>query len=250
MNVSDQSIPRRQSSFFGRRKGHRLRSHQAAVVERLLPQLALDLATSAPVHLAQLFETRVSDVNLEIGFGGGEHLLAEACAHPDAGFIGCEPYLNGLAKILARLAAEPLGNIRLFAGDAAELLDWVPAGSLARIDLIHPDPWPKRRHWKRRFVQARTIAAMARALRAGGEFRFVSDVADYAAWTLQQFSRSSEFYWTAERADDWRLPWPGFTHTRYGRKAEREGRSATFLIFRRQPRTDTSPTPADGPSRT
>jgi tRNA (guanine-N7-)-methyltransferase len=121
----------------------------------------------------------------------------------------------------------------LFAGDAAELLAWLPPRSLSRIDLIHPDPWPKRRHWKRRFVQHATIAAMARVLQEGGEFRFVSDIDDYAAWTLSHLSHSPDFVWTAERADDWRLPWAGFSMTRYGRKAEREGRKATYLRFRR-----------------
>jgi tRNA (guanine-N7-)-methyltransferase len=224
----------RQTSFFGRRKGHKLRAHQAGLVDQLLPQFAIDTAAPPPENLAALFAARTDSVRIEIGFGGGEHLLAEAHAHSGAGFIGCEPYLNGLAKILARLEAEPAENLRLFAGDAAELLAWLPAASLERIDLIHPDPWPKRRHWKRRFVQHATIAATARVLKAGGEFRFVSDIDDYAAWTLDLFQRSADFTWTAERADDWRQPWIGFTHTRYGAKAVREGRAATYLIFRRQ----------------
>jgi len=224
----------RQTSFFGRRKGHKLRPHQAGLVDQLLPKLAVDIAAPPPNKLAELFAADVDNVRLEIGFGGGEHLLAEAHGHAGTGFIGCEPYLNGLAKILARLAAEPAANLRLFAGDAAELLAWLPAASLQRIDLIHPDPWPKRRHWKRRFVQQATIAAMARVVKAGGEFRFVSDIDDYAAWTLDLFRRSADFTWTAERAHDWRKPWPGFTHTRYGAKAVREGRAATYLIFRRR----------------
>ena len=126
-----------------------------------------------------------------------------------------------------------LGNIRLFAGDAAELLAWAPPRSLARIDLIHPDPWPKRRHWKRRFVQDATVNAMARVLKPDGEFRFVSDIDDYCAWTLAHLSRSADFVWTAEQASDWRLPWPDYTMTRYGRKAEREGRKAAYLRFRK-----------------
>ena len=172
-------------------------------------------------------------VRLEIGFGGGEHLIAEARAFPDTGFIGCEPYVNGMAKILTQIEAHNIGNIRLFAGDAAELLAWAPPRSLARIDLIHPDPWPKRRHWKRRFVQDATVAAMARVLKPDGEFRFVSDIDDYCAWTLAHLLRSPDFAWTAERADDWRLPWADYTMTRYGRKAEREGRQAAYLRFRR-----------------
>ena len=111
-----------------------------------------------------------------------------------------------MAKILSRIESDDIRNIRLFAGDATELLAWLPDRSLDRIDLIHPDPWPKRRHWKRRFVQDATVAAMARVLSAGGEFRFVSDIDDYTAWTLAHFSRSSNFCWTAERASDWRNP--------------------------------------------
>jgi tRNA (guanine-N7-)-methyltransferase len=181
-----------------------------------------------------LFGSDTRHFRLEIGFGGGEHLVAEARNAPLTGFIGCEPYVNGMAKILAQIEAHGIGNIRLLAGDAAELLAWLPPRSLERIDLIHPDPWPKRRHWKRRFVQDATIAAMARVLRPKGEFRFVSDIADYCAWTLWHVARSSDFVWLAERADDWRLPWPGFTMTRYGKKAERERRVANYLRFARR----------------
>jgi tRNA (guanine-N7-)-methyltransferase len=222
-----------QGSFFGRRKGHKLRSHQADLIEHLLPRLSLEIGDQRPSDFAGLFDTPIDHVRLEIGFGGGEHLVAEARTFPNIGFIGCEPYVNGMAKILAQIETHRVNNIRLFAGDAAELLAWAPPNSLARIDLIHPDPWPKRRHWKRRFVQDATIAAMARVLRDGGEFRFVSDIDDYGAWTLSHFSRSSDFAWTAERACDWRAPWSGYTMTRYGRKAEREGRRAIYLRFRK-----------------
>jgi tRNA (guanine-N7-)-methyltransferase len=222
-----------QRAFFGRRKGHKLRAHQADLIAHLLPRLAIDITGSRYGDLTGLFDAPVDSVRLEIGFGGGEHLIAEARAFPNTGFIGCEPYVNGMAKILTLIEAGDIGNIRLFAGDAAELLAWVPAMSLARIDLIHPDPWPKRRHWKRRFVQDATIAAMARALARGGEFRFVSDISDYCAWTLSHFMRASDFLWTAERATDWREPWADYTMTRYGRKAEREGRTAAYLIFKK-----------------
>jgi tRNA (guanine-N7-)-methyltransferase len=224
-----------QGSFFGRRKGHKLRSHQAQLIEELLPRLALDLARPAPPDLRVLFDVPVKDVRLEIGFGGGEHLVAEAQAFPETGFIGVEPYVNGMAKILAQLEAQRIANVRLLAGDAAELLAWAPPHALRRIDLIHPDPWPKRRHWKRRFVQDATIAAVARVLKADGEFRFVCDIDHYCAWTLAHFARSNDFSWTAERADDWRRPWQAYTMTRYGRKAEREGRKAAYLIFQRIP---------------
>jgi tRNA (guanine-N7-)-methyltransferase len=231
--ADDAASAHARGSFFGRRKGHKLRIHQADLIDNLLPHLALDIAAPAPARLADLFDGDVEDVRLEIGFGGGEHLIAEAQAFPNIGFIGCEPYVNGMAKILAQIEAANIGNIRLFAGDAAELLAWLPKASLSRIDLIHPDPWPKRRHWKRRFVQDRTIAAMARVLKPGGEFRFVCDIDDYCAWTLSHLARSSDFKWLAERADDFRQPWEGYTMTRYGRKAAREGRKAAYLRFRR-----------------
>jgi tRNA (guanine-N7-)-methyltransferase len=230
--AGDDAATHSHGSFFGRRKGHRLRVHQLELIEELLPRLSLDIQSPAPSELAGLFDRPVDGIRLEIGFGGGEHLIAEALAFPAIGFIGCEPYVNGMAKILAQIEVHNIVNIRLFAGDAAELLAWTPPHGLVRIDLIHPDPWPKRRHWKRRFVQDATVAAMARALKPHGEFRFVSDIDDYCAWTLQHLARSDDFVWTAERAADWRLPWSGYTMTRYGRKAEREGRVAAYLRFR------------------
>ncbi len=230
---SDDDAAHPHGSFFGRRKGHKLRAHQADLIEHLLPRLALDIGSPSPPDLAALFDPPVDHVRLEIGFGGGEHLIAEARAFPKLGFIGCEPYVNGMAKILAQIETCKVGNIRLFAGDAAELLAWAPPRSLARIDLIHPDPWPKRRHWKRRFVQDATVAALARALKPHGEFRFVSDIDDYCAWTLAHLARAPDLVWTAERADHWRLPWTDYTMTRYGRKAEREGRRAAYLRFRK-----------------
>jgi tRNA (guanine-N7-)-methyltransferase len=221
-------------AFFGRRKGHKLRPRQAGLFETLLPRLAIDLKSPAPAELASLFPDQpVAAVCLEIGFGGGEAMLAEAKAHPQTGFLGVEPFVNGMAKALAAIETEGLRNIRLHFDDAVNLIAWLPASSLRRIDLIHPDPWPKRRHWKRRFVQDEMVEQLARILRLGGEFRFVTDVADYAAWTLQRLIRSPHFAWTAQCADDWRNPWPGFVGTRYHAKATREQRSSCFLLFRK-----------------
>jgi tRNA (guanine-N7-)-methyltransferase len=217
-------------AFFGRRKGHPLRARQAELFDTLLPRLALNLDVPAGT-LAALFPVPVDDIRLEIGFGGAEHLIAQAKANPRSGFIGAEPFVNGMAKALAAIEAEKLANIRLHHADAADLLDWLPAASLTRIDLLYPDPWPKRRHWKRRFVSDASIAKLARILRPGGEFRFATDWSDYAAWTLQRVLRAREFVWTAERADDWRRPWPGFTPTRYEAKAIREGRVPCYLVF-------------------
>ena len=196
-------------AFFGRRKGKKLRPHQAGLIDTLLPRLALDLTISPPADLRELFG-KADDVRLEIGFGGGEHFVSEAERHPQTGFIGAEPFVNGMAKALAMIDARSLSNIRLHHGDAAELLAWLPPSSLQRVDLLYPDPWPKRRHWKRRFVQDKSVAAIARVLKSGGEFRFATDIADYVAWTLVRLLRSRDFVWTAECADDWRLPWSGF----------------------------------------
>jgi tRNA (guanine-N7-)-methyltransferase len=235
MRPSDRTTADRQAprAFFGRRKGHKLKPRQAALFDELLPQLALDLSVKAPADLRTLFGG-VEDLRLEIGFGGGEHLAAEADRAPRTGFIGSEPFVNGMAKMLSLIGAQNLRNVRLHHGDAAELLAWLPDRSLARVDLIYPDPWPKRRHWKRRFVQAASIAQLARILKSGGEFRFATDIADYAAWTLRHLAQSPGFAWCAERADDWRLPWPGFSGTRYEAKAKRAGRVPCYLIFRRR----------------
>lgn len=228
----DEPPRKRTGAFFGRRKGHALRPRQATLFETLLPKLAIDLSKPAPANLRSLFRD-VDDVRVESGFGGGEHLIAEAERDPRVGFIGIEPFVNGMAKALASIEERGLKNIRLHHGDAAEVLAWLPPASLSRFDLIYPDPWPKRRHWKRRFVQDASVAAIARIVRPTGEFRFASDIPDYVAWTLARLMRSPDFVWTAERADDWRMPWPGFTRTRYEAKALRQGRVPCYLIFRR-----------------
>lgn len=220
--------------FFGRRKGHRLRPAQARLLATLLPELTVDLDRPAPPGLELIFPIPVDSVYLEIGFGSGEHLVREAQAHPRVGFIGCEPFVNGMAKALAAIDALKLVNIRLHHGEAKPLLAWLPEASLSRVDLLYPDPWPKRRHWKRRLIQDESIAMCARVLRAGGLLRFATDWPDYAAWTLERFLRSPDFEWLAERADDWRRPWSGYVATRYERKARAHGRVPCYLTFRRR----------------
>ena len=225
--------PHHARAFFGRRKGHRLRARQAELIETVLPRLVVDIGHPPPADLATLFPMTVDEIQLEIGFGGGENMIAQAIARPRTGIIGVEPFVNGMAKALAAIETAGLRNILLHFDDAIALLAWLPDASLARIDLIHPDPWPKRRHWKRRFVQHATVEQFARILRRGGDVRFVTDIADYAAWTLRHFVQSPDFAWTAERADDWRKGWPDFAGTRYHAKAAREQRPPCFLIFRR-----------------
>ena len=231
--TNPESAAHPRGAFFGRRKGHRLRKQQAALYDQLLPQLSLDLAQAAPRELASVFPFPPERLRLEIGFGGGEHLLHEARTHPATGFIGCEPFINGMAKMLAALEREKLPNIRLHAGDALHLLDWLPTGSLDRIDILYADPWPKKRHWKRRFISDDNVARFARVLKPGGRLRFASDIDSYVEWTLVRLLRSPDFVWLAVKADDWRLPWPGFPGTRYEQKALREGRKPVYLEFRR-----------------
>jgi tRNA (guanine-N7-)-methyltransferase len=221
-----------QRAFFGRRKGHPLKPRQAALFETLLPRVTLDLSKPAPADLRALFAD-ADAVRLEIGFGGAEHLIAQAVANPRIGFIGSDAFINGVAKALAGIEEHKLVNVRLHFGDASELLDWLPAGSLARVDLLYPDPWPKRRHWKRRFIQDETLKRLARILKKGGELRFATDIADYAVYALARVLRSHDFEWTAERADDWRKPWADFGGTRYEAKAKREGRVPAYYIFRK-----------------
>jgi tRNA (guanine-N7-)-methyltransferase len=222
-----------QRAFFGRRKGHALKPRQAALFDTLLPTLALDLSKPAPPDLRTLFPLPVDTVRLEIGFGGAEHLIDQAKANPRTGFIGTDAFINGVAKALVAIDESKLPNIRLHFGDASELLDWLPDGVFARIDLLYPDPWPKRRHWKRRFVQDESLKRLARILKKGGELRFATDIPDYAAYALARVLRSKDFIWTAECADDWRKPWPDFSGTRYEAKAKREGRTPVYFIFRK-----------------
>ena len=218
-------------AFFGRRKGHALRAHQAALFSTLLPKLALDLSKPAPSDPRRLFGIAVDEVRLEIGFGGGEHFVAQALANPRVGLIGIEPFVNGMAKALAAIEQHKLANVRLSSEDASRVVNWLPAANLSRIDLLYPDPWPKRRHWKRRFVQDESLARLARLLKPDGELHFATDIGDYAAWTLARILRSPDLEWTAERADDWRTPWPDFVRTRYEAKAVREGRVPHYFTF-------------------
>ena len=214
-------------SFFGRRKAKKLRSGQADLFQTLLPRLILP--GDLPADLKSLFPAQVREVRLEIGFGGGEHLLAAARAEPDVGHIGCEPFINGMAKMLSSIQREGLSNIRLWPDDAAPLLERMPGASLARIDLFYPDPWPKRRQRKRRFVCAETLRQMARTLTPGGMFRFASDIDDYVGWTLLRLSNEPRLRWTAEQARDWLEPHQGWVRTRYEAKAILAGRVPSYI---------------------
>ena len=219
-------------ALYGRSKGKTLRSYHARLIEDLLPILELGgIPLGDP---AQLFAFTPAAIHLEIGFGGGEHLAQRAREAPDFGFLGCEPFLNGVAKLLAAIDAEGLANIRVRAGDARPLIEELPPGSLDRIYILYPDPWPKRRQRKRRLIGSETIAEFARVLKIGGDLRFATDIDDYAGWTLDRFLDSEAFEWLAAKADDWRRPWDGWTSTRYEAKARAEGRQTAYLTFRRR----------------
>ena len=232
LSADERPGARRAGALHGRRKGKKLRTYHAGLIDDLLPKLTLDV--SGPIDPAALFDFTPADLRLEIGFGGGEHLAAEAARAPLTGFIGCEPFVNGVAKLLAEIDSGGLRNILIHSGDAADVIARLPAASLAQVDLLYPDPWPKRRQRKRRFVSDASLAQLARALRPGGELRFATDIDDYAGWTLARVLRSPDFVWEAEGPLDWMEPWPGWTRTRYEEKAVREGRPPVYLTFRRR----------------
>jgi tRNA (guanine-N7-)-methyltransferase len=224
-------LSRASEAFFGRRRGKAMRPAQAAALEKGLARYGIDLAEPPPPDLAQLFDADVRSIRLEIGFGGGEHLLHEASTNLDSGFIGVEPFVNGMAKAMSAMAAEPRANLRVYDDDATRLLDWLPAQSLDGIDLLYPDPWPKKRHWKRRFVNSANLDRFARVLKSGGRFCFASDIERYVDWTLLACRAHGSFEWQAAEARDWQEPFPGWPGTRYEAKAIREGRRPAYLTF-------------------
>lgn len=220
---------------WGRRQGKRLRARQQALLDEFLPRIAIAAPSAEGISdPGALFgDLRPCEIWLEIGYGAGEHLAAQAAAHPQAGLIGCEVFRQGIAKALARIADAGLVNIRLFEGDARRLMAALPDRSLARVFLLFPDPWPKTRHHKRRFVQVETLSEIARLLSDGGLFRVASDLPGYVRWTLERMARHAAFEWTAEGPADWRVRPPDWPPTRYEAKAVREGRAPAYLEFRR-----------------
>ncbi|TCL72219.1 tRNA (guanosine(46)-N(7))-methyltransferase TrmB [Rhizobium sp. BK251] len=220
-------------AFFGRRKGKALRTQQAEKLKTLLPAFLIDLTTPSPQPLDVLFPVPVRRLRLEIGFGGGEHLISRALEDPTTGFIGVEPFINSMQKLLARVDETGAHNVRVYNDDATQLLDWLPNSCLDQIDLLYPDPWPKRKHWKRRFVSKVNLDRFHRVLKPEGLFCFASDIDTYVDWTLIACRDHGGFEWTAENAADWIQPFAGWPSTRYEAKAKREGRSSAYLTFRR-----------------
>ena len=218
---------------YGRRKARPLSERKDRLLSELLPSLRLPLDKPAPSPLTGLFAPRVTDIWLEIGFGSGEHLFWQAEHNPDVGFIGCEPFINGVASLLGKIEAAKLATIRIHDGDAREVLSWLPDNSIGRIFVLFPDPWPKKRHQKRRLISPETIGQAARVLIPGGELRFASDNADYAGEALLSILTNGAFAWTADRAKDWRMRPSDWPETRYERKALSVGAKPAYLSFRR-----------------
>lgn len=219
-------------ALYGRTKGHPLRQRQQALVDDLLPRISTPDPEQGPIDLKAMFPVARA-VELEIGFGGGEHLAWQAARALDTGFIGAEPFINGVAQLLQKIDMEGLKNIRVRHGDARPLIEALPSASLSRIYVLHPDPWPKKRHFKRRMISPWFFAEAARLLKSGGELRVASDIPDYVRWTLMHARDAPAFAWTAETAADWRTRPDDWPQTRYEAKARREGRPPAYLKFRR-----------------
>lgn len=223
-------------NFYGRFKGKGLRPAQQAYLDEDLPHRGLagvdweDNPEREKIDLAEVFGPR--DVWLEIGFGSGEHLVHQGETHPDVGLIGCEPFVNGVATCLGKLRKSSADNIRLHPGDARDLFDVLPDAAISKAFLLYPDPWPKKRHHRRRFVTPEHLEPLHRVLKPGAEFRVATDIPDYVRQTLEEVPRAG-FEWLAEGPGDWRTPWDDWLSTRYEQKALREGRVPHYLTFRK-----------------
>ena len=219
--------------LYGRRKGKRLRQRQDGLVSDLLPQIELNLSSGA-IAPEVLFGRPSAELRMEIGFGDGARLIEQATLNPDIGFIGCEPFVNGVAKALAAIDHGGIRNLRVHNGDARDVLEALPEHSIDRIELLYPDPWPKRRHHKRRILSDEFLSATARVLKPGAALRFATDIDDYCGWGLARVQRSPDFLWLAQEPADWLQPWDGWQATRYEQKARREGRTSAYLTFIRK----------------
>lgn len=225
-------------NFYGRIKGKGLRDSQ----EKYLSEDLADLSPSGVTWSENPNRDQIDPkewfgddrpVWLEVGFGGGEHLVHQAVQNPDVGIIGCEPYINGVAMLLGKIRKAEASNLKVFAGDARDMMDVLPEGSVDRAFLLYPDPWPKKKHHRRRFVTPEHLDPLARCLSKGAIFRIATDIEDYVRQALEQVLHRGDFEWLAEGPDDWRVAWPDWISTRYEQKAFREGRKPHYLTFRK-----------------
>ncbi|SFN69031.1 tRNA (guanine-N(7)-)-methyltransferase [Roseovarius lutimaris] len=224
-------------NFYGRFKGKTLRPSQEAYLDEDLAKLspgAVDWDVNPDreaIDLKPLFGEK--DVWLEIGFGGGEHMVHQAVQTPDVGIIGCEPFINGVAMLLGKIRAAEAENIAVYPGDVRNMFDVLPEASISRAFLLYPDPWPKKRHHRRRFVTQEYLTPLCKVLKKGAILRVATDIPDYVRQTLEEVPRHG-FEWLAERPADWREPWDDWISTRYEQKALREGRVPHYLTFRKR----------------
>ena len=224
-------------NFYGRIRGKTMRASQKEYLESDLADLSPGAVSwdenpdRSPLDLAAVFPGK-SEYWIEIGFGGGEHLVHMAKTYPDIGIIGAEPFVNGIAMLLGKIRDADVDNLRVYPGDARDLFDVIPAGSIAKAFLNYPDPWPKARHHRRRFVTQDHLELLHNVLAPGAEFRVATDIPDYVRQTLQEVPKAG-FEWLAEGPADWRDAWSDWTSTRYEQKALREGRTPHYLTFRR-----------------
>ncbi len=229
--MTEHEIPKTRSgeprAFFGRRSGKTLHPGQKAVVARFLPELEISL--EGGVDPGALFPDS-GRIVIEIGYGGGEHLARKAAEEPQTGFIGCEVFTGGIGKMVQAVNERTLANVRLFTDDALKLLLALPDASIDTVYLLYPDPWPKTRHHKRRFVSQTTLGEIARVLRPGGTFRFATDIEDYANWTLAHVMRAPNLDFVPGAPGSWHTPFEGWQPTRYEAKARREGRLKSFYF--------------------
>lgn len=231
MTAYKQGDPLTLNRLYGRASGHKLRKGQQDLVDKLLPQIAVP--ADGEVTSRRLFGDD-RPLHFEIGFGSGEHLAERADMLPGHGFIGAEPFLNGVATGLAHIRDKHLANVRIWRGDALDVLQRVPDAALSFLYLLHPDPWPKARHSKRRMVNDRPVDLFASKVKAGGELRVATDDPTYLTWSLMVMQRhEQQFEWLAEKPADFLEPPGGWIETRYGAKSRREGRRPFYLRYRR-----------------
>ncbi|MFH1159047.1 MAG: tRNA (guanine(46)-N(7))-methyltransferase TrmB [Pseudomonadota bacterium] len=227
------SIPIR---TYGRRRAKGLRPTRASAMDGVLPQMKISLPEGDGfIDPQSFFDFPAKEIWFEIGFGNGEHLLHQAMNNPDVGFIGCEPFINGVSALCVGIREKNLNNIRIWPDDARMLMDRIKPQSLDRLFLLHPDPWPKNRHHKRRFLQTETLDRLAQLLKPGAEFRLATDHPELAVWLLEKAYFHPAFAWCATCADDWRKPPPDWPETRYGQKGVEQGRPPVYFDFRRVP---------------
>ncbi len=231
--------------WYGRRRGHKLSSNRQALIDTLLPDIRIVPPDTGVFDLEAAFSGPVNNIWLEVGFGGGEHLAAQARAHPDIGFIGCEPFINGIASLLSLIERDGLANVRIFDDDARKLFPVLPDAVFGRIFALYTDPWPKKRHHRRRFISEDTAETLIRLMKDDAQLRLASDHMGYVGWMLEHLSGRSELEWRARSKRDWMEPPSDWVETRYENKAKAKGLAPAYLCFTRRARGADGPQPLE-----